>query len=351
MAALERLDHRARRGRAADHHSLEGRQRRALGLEVIEQRQPHGRYPGGHRHLLVGEQLVDAGRVVGGSRQDQLGAGHRRRVRNAPAVGVKQRDDRQHRVGRRDAEGGRRGVGVQHRRSVVKQHALGVAGGPAGVAERARGPLVELGPPIARVARLDQLLVAQGVGQLRGHVRAVGHHDDVAERRPIPGELCDQRREGQVAKQRAVLGVVDDVGDLLGEQPRVDGVANSAHRRDAEIKLQVPVVVPRDRRDAVALADPQVGQRAGEPPRPGVELAVAVAVNRSLGGPRDDLALGVVARGEVEQRGDEQRAILHQAEHFESLRGWLQSIRRSSTPCRCGSPTPTPRATSTSPTT
>ena len=52
-----------------------------------------------------------------------------------------------------------------------------------------------------------------------------------------------------------VFGVVDDVGDLLGEQARVERVVDRADAHDAVPGLQVAPGVPGQRRDAVAELD------------------------------------------------------------------------------------------------
>ena len=61
-----------------------------------------------------------------------------------------------------------------------------------------------------------------------------------------------------------VLGVVGDVGDVLGRQARVERVQHRADAGDAEIELEVAVGVPGDGADAVAELDAQTLQRLGE---------------------------------------------------------------------------------------
>jgi hypothetical protein len=45
------------------------------------------------------------------------------------------------------------------------------------------------------------------------------------------GELLQQGDEGEVRQHQAALGVVQDPGDLVGEQARIDGVVDRAHAR------------------------------------------------------------------------------------------------------------------------
>ncbi len=51
-------------------------------------------------------------------------------------------------------------------------------------------------------------------------------------------------------------GVIDDVGDVVGVQAGIDGVADRLHARRGVIHLQMPVAVPGQRADAVLGADP-----------------------------------------------------------------------------------------------
>ena len=68
--------------------------------------------------------------------------------------------------------------------------------------------------------------------------------------------------EGDIEEQNPILGVVDDVGDLLGEQSRVDGVHDGTGPGYTKIERQVAVAVPRERRNPVALLDTQLGTSA-----------------------------------------------------------------------------------------
>ena len=58
-----------------------------------------------------------------------------------------------------------------------------------------------------------------------------------------------------------VLGVVDDVGELLGEQPDVEGVQDRAHGRHGQVRLEVALVVPAERPHPVARTHPEPPER------------------------------------------------------------------------------------------
>src|SRR3546814_9261210 len=70
-------------------------------------------------------------------------------------------------------------------------------------------------------------------------------------------------------------------------------------------------MVHRQRRDAVALAHPQPGQRRGETARIDARLAPRRSRHAAVGPARHDLSPRMFARGMVDQAGDEERLALH----------------------------------------
>ena len=75
-------------------------------------------------------------------------------------------------------------------------------------------------------------------------------------------------RQNEIEEDRAVFGVIDDEDDLIVEEARVDDVADRAHAGDGVIEFEMPVIVPGERRDAIALRDAEPRQRVGELFRP-----------------------------------------------------------------------------------
>ena len=138
--------------------------------------------------------------------------------------------------------------------------ALRVAGRAARVTHRRGRPFVDLGPLETGRLRGEQLVVAQHVAE-RGRV-AVADHDEVLDRLELAGDLREQRHEAVVDDDHAILGVVDHVGELLGEQPDVERVQHRAHRRHREVGLEVLLRVPQERADPVAGLDPEPRERA-----------------------------------------------------------------------------------------
>ena len=217
-AVAEPLDHRPRRRRAANGHDLEVAQIVAGALDMLDHAQPDRRHAGAVADLLVMEQLAHLLRPVVGA-QHQLAADHRRRPRHAPGIGVEHRHDRQDHGLRRQIEAVRRHfrIRVQHRRAMLVEHALGVAGGAAGVAKAAGIALVALVPAVIAVLGGDP------------GVELVLEADEMLDRRPLRLQPLDDRLEGLVVDEDAVLGVVADIGKLLVEQARVERMQHPAH--------------------------------------------------------------------------------------------------------------------------
>ena len=51
-----------------------------------------------------------------------------------------------------------------------------------------------------------------------------------------------------------VLGVIDDEGQLFGEEPDVEGVQDRAHAGNGDVRLHVRLVVPHEGGDPVTAA-------------------------------------------------------------------------------------------------
>ena len=60
-------------------------------------------------------------------------------------------------------------------------------------------------------------------------------------------------------------GVVDDVGELVGEKPYVQGVQHGPHRGDGEVGLEVLLVIEAERRHPVAPGDAETLEAGRKP--------------------------------------------------------------------------------------
>ena len=85
--------------------------------------------------------------------------------------------------------------------------------------------------------------------------------------------------------------MLDDVLDLLREQARIDRVQDVARARDAVVELEVPVVVPGERADAIRFLHSEFPQCVRYLRRAGKSVAVGVTMARIVGHHGHDLAL------------------------------------------------------------
>ena len=96
--------------------------------------------------------------------------------------------------------------------------------------------------------------------------------------------------------------MIGDVGDLGRDQPRVDRVPHRAKTGDAVFDLEMPVIVPSQRCDPVALQDAAAAQRIGELARAARRIPVSITMDLALDRARDDLGLGMKAIRMLQQR-------------------------------------------------
>jgi hypothetical protein len=118
-----------------------------------------------------------------------------------------------------------------------------------------------------------------------------------------------------IEEQHLVFRVVDDVVDLLGKEPRVHRVQHRARARHAEVQRQVAPGVPCQRAHAVAGLDVERHQRVGHLLGAALNVGVVGAVHRAFHRAPHDLGVRVKGGRMVDERRDQQRAVLHQSEH------------------------------------
>ena len=237
---------------------------------------------------------------------------------------------------------------MQHRRAVAVEHALRIAGGAGGIAEGRGGVLVEDRPFVLGRGGGDEFLVDEEILDL--DLRRAGA---VAERHPAQHmrqarrKLLDERREDGIEEHVGVLGVMDDILQLFGEQARVDRVQHPPRRGDAIVELKVTMGVPGERRDPVAGLEAERVERAGDLFRPHRNFGVGRAMDRAVGVARDDLASPVLTGRVVDQCRNQKRTLLHQSKHGFPPRGFRPVAMAWDHSARCatvnGCP-PTPEA-------
>ena len=198
---------------------------------------------------------------------------HQAGVRVAPGVRVEHRHDREQRLllGHVQAERRRERLPerVQDGGAVRVEDALRHPGRAARVAHGRGGVLVQLRIlVVVRVGPREQLLVG------------VLDDEDVLDLRLVL-ELLPERQQRLVDDHGLVARVRRDVAEVVRVQPQVERVQDEAAARDPEVRLEVLVVVPAERRDAVAGLEAEPLQRDRELPRPLAEVGERVACGSS----------------------------------------------------------------------
>ena len=320
MALLELLHQAERHGRAAADHEADARQVRRVLVRVTQQVHPDRRHRGRDRHALGGDQLGQRRCAQVVARHDEAGAGEDRAVRDAPGVRVEHRHHRHHAVVRAHADrvGHALPHRVQHVGAVRVEHALGIAGGPARVAEAGGLAVVQGRVVVPGVLRGQQRLVAERVRKRAGV--AVADHHVVAHRVEPWRQLLQHRHERVLHEDHPILGVPDHVFELVREQPDVQGVEHGAHGRHGEVGLEVLPGVPGERGHPIARSHAERLERGAEPVRPIGDFGVCRA-RPVTAAHAHHLGPGVEAPHALQDQLERQRmVVLHQPlEHGELI--------------------------------
>src|SRR5918997_3198236 len=133
-------------------------------------------------------------------------------------------------------------------------------------------------------------------------------------------DAVEQFYEGLVYEQHPVLGVVDDIGEVVLTQTWVQGVQDQPRGRYAEVGFEVLVGVPGEGNDPVALLQPELPQSYGELLGAPDEVSVGVTVEALVGAAGNDLFHAVEILGPLEDRWQGQLVVLDQSFHWSSLR-------------------------------
>ena len=163
-------------------------------------------------------------------------------------------------------------------------HALGAAGGAAGIAEPRRRILVERAPGDGFAMCREQRLKPPDARPVRPEgvrirVRPV-QDDDMLDRRAPRDHFAGQGQQVGRHRQHAIAGFVDHRGEVRRGQPRVERVAHQPHAHRRIIDLEVMDRVPGECAHPVARLQPQCDQRARQ--------AVAALAERRIAAPPDD---------------------------------------------------------------
>ena len=217
-------------------------------------------------------------------------------------------------LGDREGVGGALGERVDEGRAVPVGDAARIAGGAAGVTDRGGRGLVERLPRRHRAGLGEDLLDRDRALAEGGAVAA--DDDEALDRRQLVGEGGEQVDQQLVDEEEAIFGVVDDEGDLVGEEPDVHRVQHRAHAGDGEVGGEVVGVVPAEGADDVAVADPEPFEADGQSVGALGDLGVGEGRARAVGGVSGDEAARVDGATVVIDQPRGQRHRRHRALHL-----------------------------------
>ena len=276
---LHALDHRGR-WRRAGHHALHAARHAGLQLgRRVDQQAVHDGRAAVVRDAVLADGVEDGlGLHAPQAHVDRRARRHR--PGEAPAVAVEH--------GQRPQVDGVLGhVPLQHvadgvggRAAVVVDHALGVAGGAAGVVERDGVPFVARVLPFeGRVALGHQGLVGEAADLLAFAVQRVLHihHQQRRLRLAQRQRLLHDQGELGIDHDGPGLAVIQHEGHGLRVEPGVQRVQHRAGHGDAEVRLHHRRGVGQHHRHRVVPADAPALQRAGQPAATRVGVGPALA--------------------------------------------------------------------------
>ena len=220
--------------------------------------------------------------------------------------------------------GGREDVGGDI--AMRTERALWITGRAACVAHPHRHVLVGRAPREVLVAARDQVLVKERVGQPPCRLaRGVEQHVVLNTRR-LRRQLLVKRQQRAVDEDDLVLGVVDDIAQLVGKEADVERVADRTGARHGIVELQVLVVVPGKGAHAVARLDAELHQRLGQPLDAFVHLAIGHAVQAAVRLHRRHALVGIEVVGVLDELVQRQLPVHHEALHRRTLLSLLRFV-------------------------
>ena len=131
--------------------------------------------------------------------------------------------------------------------------AFGIACGARCITHSGSSILVEGRPIDSTRLAADKRFIVKRRLQFTGRFRRVAHNDVQFDALQLIGEVLQERHEIAIYEDDGVLGIVDDVRQLIGKQAQIQRVQHRAEAGYGEIQLQVTVGIPREGGDAVPL--------------------------------------------------------------------------------------------------
>ncbi len=208
-------------------------------------------------------------------------------VGHAPGVHVKHRREGHVDVvgteGEGIVEGGETQTGregMEHELAVAEEDALGFASGSRRVEKGGGGVFAEFGELKAGRGLGEEGLVVANERDDRCRDGFVIREGDVGpDGFQVREKTLDEREEVRMDEEDGIAGVLNGEEGLVRGEADVDGMKHGAEHWHGKEAFEVTVAVPIDHTDAVARADAEFDEHAGEAFNPFKELRVSELVD------------------------------------------------------------------------
>ena len=128
-------------------------------------------------------------------------------------------------------------------------------------------------------------------------------------------EPLEQWQQDVIDDQKPIFGVLDDVDQIVRVEAKVQRVEDATRSWNAEVGLQVGVVVPHERRHAITAVEARREKSLAQGPGPTLNVRVGVPPERLVGFLGNDLDPGEELSGASEEVCQGQRVVHHGALH------------------------------------
>ena len=226
---------------------------------------------------------------------------------------MKHGDDVQGAVAFRTPEHETHRIAVENERPVAVDDALGIARRGGGVAYDRRIPFAQVvGEVVALGEPGDELVVETDRGEPGlGHLAALRHDDVVLDGLQLILDCVNDEGHLLVDEHHLILGVVDDVDEMVQREAEIRGVQGGPHAGDAEVEFEVTVVVQGHAGHMIAALYPQELQGMGELAGPLEIIGVGVTEDFVVGIDGNHFLLREILRRPQKKRSQQQRILHH----------------------------------------
>ena len=187
-------------------------------------------------------------------------------------------------------------------------HPLGLSGSARAVAEHHRRTLIEKRPLAVLGLVADQVLVGDRTGQ--GITCLVAQNHPGLDSLELVGERSNEGNQVGIDEDHLVLGVVDDVNDLVGKKPQIDRVTHAPGVGGRPVQLMMSLVVPGKRADGIPNLQTQGVHCRGKLPHSNVGGSIGRSRDRPVRLDRNDLLIRVDPHRMVVKSGHQEREVV-----------------------------------------